>query len=493
MLLEADYIVIGCGASGMNFVDVMLTEAPRDTTFIYVDKRPLPGGHWVDSYDFVRLHMRSALYGVVSEKLLEDQDPNVRRATGAQIKAYFQRVLEKHLASRRVQFYGQYSYNESTNEIRSIMGGETHKLKWNRKLVDTSFLTSPVPSVNPPSFHVEDTPEIKFCPVNGIAKIHGGNNLLKKFMIIGAGKTSMDAIVFLLNHGVDPDSISWIRPRETWLFYRDDDGKNGIGGVRGFGVENIGIFADSTKTVDDFFLLGERQGIFLRIDEDHMPEMFRGAAISPHEIMLCRKVKNIIKNGRIKSIEKGRIIFENGSMIATDSDTLHVNCSSIGLTTRKPIPIFTSDRITIQMVFAFQPALGAAVLGYIEAHYGEKLDFANEVAIPLAYPKTKFEFFNSIRISYVNLDRWLRYFHSWLNTIRLFSGSKLNPPLWFFQELKLYYQYNWQDRNIFNGTPGHRLFEEVYEREFPNGHPFATTGWEPGTKLKELFSNTSKM
>ena len=56
--------------TGMNFVDVMLTEAPRDTTFIYVDKRPLPGGHWVDSYDFVRLHMRSALYGVVSEKLV---------------------------------------------------------------------------------------------------------------------------------------------------------------------------------------------------------------------------------------------------------------------------------------------------------------------------------------------------------------------------------------------------------------------------------------
>ena len=99
-----------------------------------------------------------------------------------------------------------------------------------------------------------------------------------------------------------------------------------------------------------------------------MPEMFRGAAISPHEIMLCRKAKNIIKNGRIKSIEKGRIIFENGSMIATDSDTLHVNCSSIGLTTRKPIPIFTSDRITIQMVFAFQPILGAAVLYKILKH-----------------------------------------------------------------------------------------------------------------------------
>ena len=131
------------------------------------------------------------------QKLLEDQDPNVRRATGAQIKAYFQRVLEKHLASRRVQFYGQYSYNESTNEIRSIMGGETHKLKWNRKLVDTSFLTSPVPSVNPPSFHVEDTPERKFCPVNCISKIHGGNNLLTMCMIICDGKTSMDATVFI--------------------------------------------------------------------------------------------------------------------------------------------------------------------------------------------------------------------------------------------------------------------------------------------------------
>ena len=39
-------------------------------------------------------------------------------------------------------------------------------------------------------------------------------------MIVGSGKTATDACVWLLDSGVDPDSICWVRPREPWMFDR---------------------------------------------------------------------------------------------------------------------------------------------------------------------------------------------------------------------------------------------------------------------------------
>src|SRR2546429_9011265 len=36
----------------------------------------------------------------------------------------------------------------------------------------------------------------------------------------GAGKTSMDTCNWLLDQGVDPDRIRWIRPRDGWVFDR---------------------------------------------------------------------------------------------------------------------------------------------------------------------------------------------------------------------------------------------------------------------------------
>ena len=40
--MKTDFLVIGCGASAMSFVDVMLAET--DATFVIVDKRDAPGG-----------------------------------------------------------------------------------------------------------------------------------------------------------------------------------------------------------------------------------------------------------------------------------------------------------------------------------------------------------------------------------------------------------------------------------------------------------------
>jgi hypothetical protein len=54
-VIDCDYLVIGAGAMGMAFVDTLLTEN-KDASVVICDQRGAPGGHWVDSYDFVRLH-----------------------------------------------------------------------------------------------------------------------------------------------------------------------------------------------------------------------------------------------------------------------------------------------------------------------------------------------------------------------------------------------------------------------------------------------------
>ena len=67
-LIDVDYIVFGAGAGAMAFVDTLISEDP-DATVAIVDSRAQPGGHWVDAYPFVRLHLPSRFYGVHSRRL----------------------------------------------------------------------------------------------------------------------------------------------------------------------------------------------------------------------------------------------------------------------------------------------------------------------------------------------------------------------------------------------------------------------------------------
>ena len=40
------------------------------------------------------------------------------------------------------------------------------------------------------------------------------------FVVVGAGKTAMDAALWLLRRGADPDAIAWVRPRDAWMINR---------------------------------------------------------------------------------------------------------------------------------------------------------------------------------------------------------------------------------------------------------------------------------
>ena len=53
-MIEADYLVVGAGAMGLAFADVVLNET--DATLAIVDRYGSPGGHWTRAYPYVRLH-----------------------------------------------------------------------------------------------------------------------------------------------------------------------------------------------------------------------------------------------------------------------------------------------------------------------------------------------------------------------------------------------------------------------------------------------------
>ena len=42
------------------------------------------------------------------------------------------------------------------------------------------------------------------------------------YVIVGGGKTGIDAVLHLLDHGVNPDRIVWLVPADSWLFNRDN-------------------------------------------------------------------------------------------------------------------------------------------------------------------------------------------------------------------------------------------------------------------------------
>lgn len=53
--LSCDYLIVGAGASGIAFLEEVITSSP-DLTAVIVDCRAAPGGHWVDSY---RKHIKT--------------------------------------------------------------------------------------------------------------------------------------------------------------------------------------------------------------------------------------------------------------------------------------------------------------------------------------------------------------------------------------------------------------------------------------------------
>ena len=57
-------------------------------------------------------------------------------------------------------------------------------------------------------------------PYRGRAPAARGPRTAARYAVIGGGKTGIDAVLFLLDQNVPPDLITWVVPRDAWLYDR---------------------------------------------------------------------------------------------------------------------------------------------------------------------------------------------------------------------------------------------------------------------------------
>jgi hypothetical protein len=422
---ETDYLIVGSGAVGMAFADILLTES--DASIVIIDKYHKPGGHWNMAYPFVTLHQPSAFYGVSSRELSSGRIDEVglnkglnELASGDEVSAYFDNIMrEQFLPTGRVKYFPMCEY-KGDGLFVSMLTGEEHRVKVNKKTIDATYLKTSVPSTHTPNFSIST--EMQFIPPNDLPKI---NQTPKGYVIIGGGKTGIDSVLWLLENGVDPNQIRWIMPRDAWLLDRKNTQPTEAFFVNAIGSQAAQMEAIAqANSVEDMFSRLEQAGVFLRIDTDVQPEMFHGATISQLELAQLKRIKNIIRMGRVTAIESNRIILEEGE-IPTDEQYLHVDCSASALLNIKTKPIFEENLITPQTVRSYQPAFSAAFIAHIEVAYPENVK--NKLCNVVPLPNTTTDWMRLTATFMMNQHIWSQdeNLREWLLHNRLDGFSQL--------------------------------------------------------------------
>ena len=226
------------------------------------------------------------------------------------------------------------------------------------RVVNAHYLAPDIPAQTPAPFGVADG--VHVIPVNDLVRLP---EVPGQFVIVGSGKTATDAIVWLLDNGVDPGAVCWLRPRDPWMFNRAF--------VQPDPVINLGTAADILEAAreatspDELFLNMEAAGVMLRVDPRVTPSMAKTPTLAYWELDRLRSIENVVRLGHVRHVEPGRVVCAGGEA-AIERDALVVHCAASGLRYRPLVPVWGSEAITLQNV-ATGPIFGAALAGYVEA------------------------------------------------------------------------------------------------------------------------------
>ena len=428
--METDYLVIGAGLAGMAFTDALIAET--DSRVTVVDRRHGPGGHWNDAYPFVRLHQPSSFYGVPSRSLGEDRidktGPNAgfyERATAPEVCHYFQEVMdETFLPSGQVDFLPMHDvedHGDGTAVVRSRLSGAVRRIDVRKKVVDARYLESSIPATHTPRFLVDEG--ARCIPVNALVKESepaGG------YVVLGAGKTAMDASVWLLEQGIDPGAITWVKPREPWMIDRKNlQPREKVGDFMKDWAASVEASAQATS-VPDLFARLEECGALVRLDKRVDATMFRAPILSGYERDLLGSIEHVVRAGHVKRIRPGSMVMETGD-VAVAAGSLFVDCTAEGLQSPPPRPIFEERRITPQGIREGSPSFNAALIGYLEATRGHDLAAVNELAPPNKYPSRAVDWIRQRLTSLTSQMRWDQEpdVTAWIESCRLNIASGL--------------------------------------------------------------------
>jgi hypothetical protein len=340
-------------------------------------------------------------------------------ASGHEVVSYYDDVLRHRLLpSGRVRFLPMSEISDD-GVITSLLSGAKQRVG-GRRFVDATHSRMQVPSMVRPSYSIDDAASC--VPVNELPRVAGTYD---EFVVIGAGKTGMDACIWLLGNGADPDRIRWIVPRDSWVL----DRRNVQPGEEFFAAfckslaDQVECAALATS-LDDVFVRLEAAGELRRIDPDVTPEAYHCAILSDGELAQLRRIRNVVRLGRVTAIDSTEIVLNRGS-IPTGPTCLHIDCSAAGIPAHASKPVFDGDRITLQWVRTCQPTFSAALIGFVESTFAD-VDVKNRVCAPIAPPTVPLDWLRMLQTQLGNRACWTEFpeIEAWLATARLDPFTK---------------------------------------------------------------------
>jgi hypothetical protein len=231
--------------------------------------------------------------------------------------------------------------------------------------------------------------------------------------------------VWLLEQGVAPRSIQWIKPREGWWlnrkFQQPHTQVTEMHRAIAIQLEAMAV----APSMAELLARLEAEGVLLRIDRAVTPTMLRGAILSEGELTRLRTIEDVVRLGHVQRLERDAIVLERGT-VPTNAATVHVHCAASALS-RPPLrPIFEARRVTVQAITWGFACYQAAMQGVIEAVVPDDAE-KNRLCAPIPYWDSDEDYLRSFLATMIgDQERGAHaQLRAWMRSTRLNPGSAI--------------------------------------------------------------------
>lgn len=409
---EVDYLIRGTSIHELVFANTVVEKCGARVAL--VDPRGVPGGHWHQVADCSRLPPPYSAFGLPAFSI-QDWRPELTHIERDTVLAYCAHVLNHRLLpSGRVHYFPRCDYR-GDGKIVSVDTGEAQNISVTRRFVTSGHTAK-----------LETGPHLPcFSCTNAIDLLHPRDvsshpafqaRQYDAYCILGAGRTAIEAALYLLRQNISPDQIRWVKSREKWTLSTPEEATS----LAQFD-DQVAMSLNSLRLMSQAHSVQalcrglEGLGLLLRTSPDEEPHGFSSQLLTREEAAKLCTIRDIIRKGHVHAISEIGMVLDGGA-VPMPQQTLYIDgTGSIG-TASKPPPIFQGPMIHLADVRLCQPSFSAAVIGAIEL-----LEVSDSDKNALCAPLHSSDLTTQFMISILNHHAW---FHNgavreWLESCRL--------------------------------------------------------------------------
>jgi hypothetical protein len=209
-------------------------------------------------------------------------------------------------------------------------------------------------------------------------------------------------------------------PRDAWV----QDRANLLPGPEHFElsmrrtIDQFEAIAEAAS-LPDLWVRLEQRGVLMRLDPAVEPTTFRCAIASREEMTQLRRIHDVVRLGRLRSVERSHLVLEQG-VIGAHADTLYIDCSAAALHPAPSVPVFDGDRINLLMVSWCRPLFSAALIAQVENTVSDEAE-QNALCEPVPVPERPSDWLVQWAVTLKNAQRWRQQpqVDAWLKNSRL--------------------------------------------------------------------------